>query len=274
MRLSRILLSACIAILLVAGCGQKEAVEEFKSQWIKLKHKPIEEARVGTDAPVSATIEVSEDIKAVRMFLYYTAGDAPQEVMQLEFLENGNYFAAIPSQKRGTPVEYYLEARAGRDLVVRVPKDVDKPGFTFTYKGMPNQALLVTEIVLMFVALLVFVLCGFLAFRALTHRRVVVDIPRLGFLGTVIFFISSFPLGMIKTFQTFGAPWRGFPVGSDFADTKSLVIVLYWVAASLLYKGSVMKKDPARDLLGRKPLPYIYLLGVLLTVVLFLIPRQ
>ncbi|MFC1800294.1 hypothetical protein ACFL2Z_05260, partial [Candidatus Eisenbacteria bacterium] len=192
----KILLSACIVVLLVAGCGQKEAIEEFKSQWIMLKHKPIQKARVGTDAPVSATIEVSEGITAVRLFLYYTAGDAPQEVIQLEFLESGDYFGAVPSQKRGTNVEYYLEARAGRDLVVRVPKDVESPGYAFTYKGTPNQALLVAHIVLRFVALLLFLLCGFLAFRALTHRRVVVDIPRLGFLGTVIFFISAFPLGM------------------------------------------------------------------------------
>ena len=85
-------------------------------------------------------------------------------------------------------------------------------------------------------ALLLFLLCGFLAFRALTHRRVVVDIPRLGFLGTVIFFISSFPLGMIVAYQTFGTPWTGFPVGNDLTDNKSLAIVLYWVAASFLYR--------------------------------------
>ena len=269
----RILLSACIVLLLVAGCGQKEAVEEFKSQWIKLKHKPIEKAVVGTDAPVSATIEVSDDITAVKLFLYYTAGDSPQEVIQLEFLESGDYFGAIPSQKRGTDVEYYLEARAGRDLAVRVPKDVEKPGFTFTYKGTANQAVFVAHIVLVFVALLLFLLCGFLAFRALTHRRVVVDIPRLGFLGTVIFFVSAFPLGMIVTFQRYGTPWMGFPVGNNLTSNKSLVILLYWVAASLLYRGSIFKRDPARDLLGRKPLPYIYLFGVLLVVVLYLIPH-
>ncbi len=273
MKPAKILLLACIAAVLVAGCGQKEAIEEFKSQWIKLKHKPIEEARVGTDAPVSAEIEVSEDVKAVRLFLYYTAGDEPQEVIELEFLESGNYFAAIPSQRRGTNMEYYLEARAGRDLVVRVPRDVERPGFAFTYKGIPNQALLIAHIVLMFVALFIFLLCGFLAFRALRHRRVVIDIPRLSFLGAVIFFISSFPLGMIVAFQTFGTPWTGFPVGRDITDNKSLVIVLYWVAASLLYRGSIMKKDPARDLLGMKPLPYIYLVGVILTVVMFLIPH-
>ena len=269
----KILLSVCIVAALLAGCGQKEAIEEFKSQWIKLKHKPIENAVVGTDAPVSATIEVSEDITAVRLFLYYTAGDAPQEVVQLEFLESGDYFGAIPSQKRGTKVEYYLEARAGRDLAVRVPKETERPGFTFIYKGTANQAVLVVHIVLLFVALLLFLLCGFLAFRALTHRRVVVDIPRLGFLGTVIFFISAFPLGMIVAFQRYGTPWMGFPVGGDLTGNKSIVILLYWVAASLLYRGSIMKRDPARDLFGRKPLPYIYLVGVILVVVIYLIPH-
>lgn len=273
MRPVKILLAVCLALVLVSGCGKKEAVEEYKSQWIKLKHKPIEKATVGNDAPVSATVEVSEDVKSVRLFLYYTADDQPQEVIQLEFLESGDYFGAIPSQKRGTEIEYYIEARGGRDLVVRVPKDVEAPGFKFVYKGVPNQALVVAHVVLLFVALLVFLLCGYLAFRALRHRKVIIDIPRLGFLGTVIFFISSFPLGMIVGYQTYGKIWTGFPVGNDLTDNKSLVVLLYWAAASFLYRGSVRSKDPARDLLGMKPLPYIYLVGVILTIVLSLIPH-
>ena len=56
-------------------------------------------------------------------------------------------------------------------------------------------------------------------------------------------------------------------------SNKSLLIVLYWVAASLLYRGSIFKRDPARDLLGRRPLPYIYLAGVLLVLVMYLIPH-
>ena len=48
--------------------------------------------------------------------------------------------------------------------------------------------------------------------------------------------------------------------------------MLYFTAATLLYRGSVFRRDPSRDLLKQvSTLPYVYLVGVIMTVVLFLI---
>jgi hypothetical protein len=262
-----------LVVLMGLACGHREEIEEFKAQWIKLKHKPIEEAKVGSEAPINAEIEVSQGISDVRLFIYYTAGTDPQEVVRMEILEPNKYFGSVPSQDRGTLVEYYIEARAGHDLAVRVPREEKQAGFSFYYKGIPNRPLLIIHIILMFVSLFVFLFSGYLAFKALRSRLVVLEIPRLVFMGAVLFFVSSFPLGMVVAYQTYGRPWTGFPVGNDITDNKSLAIILYWAAATFLYRGSVFKKDPARDLIGMKTLPYVYLVGVVLTAVLFAIPH-
>jgi hypothetical protein len=262
-----------IAGLLVLACGRGQEVEEFKAQWMRLTHTPVEEAKVGRSTQVRAEIEVSEDIGDVDLLIYYTAGSEPQEIVEMDSLEAGKYFGAIPPQARGTLVEYHIEARAGQDLAVRVPGDEKTPGFTYYYKGTPNRTLLLTHIVLMFFALLVFLFVGYLSIRALRNRQMIVAIPRLAFLGTIFFFISSIPLGMIVAYQTYGKPWTGFPVGNDLTDNKSLAILLYWAAASFLYRGSLFRRDPARDLLGVKSLPYVYLTGVVLTVVLYALPH-
>jgi hypothetical protein len=273
MRLTRLLLLISLIVFMVPGCGRKAAVEEVKSRWVKLRHEPIEEAKVGTEATVEAEVEVSEDIKDARLFLYYKAGSQPREVVEMHRLESGRYFISIPSQKRGTLVEYYVEARAGGDLAVRVPGQDKSPGFSFYYKGTANRAILISHVILMFVSLAILLLAGYFAVRAVRDRRVVLHIPRLAFLGAVVFFISSFPLGMIVAYQTYGTPWTGFPVGTDITDNKSLAIVLYWAAATFLYRGSVFKKDPSTDLLSIRTLPFVYATGVLLTIVLFLIPH-
>jgi hypothetical protein len=258
---------------MTAGCGSREAVEEYKARWIRLRHEPVEEATVGTGAPVEAEVEVSKDIGDVQIFLYYTPGPGPHEVLRMRQLEPGRYFASIPSHKRGTLIEYYIEAQAGSDLVVRVPAQDESPGFSFHYKGIANRALLLSHVVLMFISLAILLLCGYLALRAIRNRRAVLHVPRLAFLGAVAFFISSFPLGMIVAYQTYNKPWTGFPVGSDMTDNKSLVIILYWAAATFFYRGSVFRKDPSTDLLSIRTLPYVYLTGVLITIALFLIPH-
>jgi hypothetical protein len=176
--------------------------------------------------------------------------------------------------ERGTLVQYYIQARAGDILKVRVPSEDKAAGFSFYFKGTPNRPVLIAHIVLMFVALFIFLVCGYQAVRAIRDRKIRLQIPRLGFLAGVVYFISEFPLGMIVSYQTYGRLWAGFPVGADITDNRSLAIILYFATATFLYRGSVFRRDPSRDLIKQASTsPYVYLVGVILTVVLFLVPR-
>jgi hypothetical protein len=258
---------------LLAGCGTEAEVEEFRARWIRLTHTPVEEARTGTATAVEAETTVSEDIEDIRLFLYYRPEGGSQQVEEMKELEDGRYFGLIPSHRRGTLIEYYVEARAGTDLAVRVPAEENAPAFTFYYKGVPGRALLISHIVLMFVSLFLFLIAGYLSVRALKARKDSLVIPRLALLGAVLFFVSGFPLGMAVAYQTYGTPWSGFPLGTDITDNKSLAIVIYWAAATFFYRGSAWRRDPSSDLLPIRSVPYVYLAGVILTVALFLIPH-
>ena len=218
-------------------------------------------------------MEVSDNVKQVALYVFYKTDGEAKQPMRMTELEGGKYFVQIPLDglKRGTLITYRIEAQGDADLTVQVPGEDSH--FSFYYKGIPNRTLLIAHIVLMFVSLAIILLAGYLAFRALKDRRIKIHVPRLAFLGGVVFFISSFPLGMLVGYQTYGKPWTGFPVGTDITDNKSLAIVLYWAAATFFYRGSVFRKDPTGDLLPMQPLPHIYMVGAALTVALFLIPH-
>lgn len=263
-----------LSALALSGCGGGKEVEEYKATWIKLAHKPVEEARAGIPASVQAEVEVSEDVPGVDLFIHCKTESVTCPPIAMTMLEPGIYFGEIPSMERGTLVEYYIQARAGDILKVRVPGQDEAAGFSFRYKGTPNRPVFIAHILLMFFALFVFIICGYQAVRAIRDRKIRLQIPRLGFLAGVVFFISDFPLGMIVAYQTYGKPWTGFPVGDDITDNRSLAIVLYFAAATFLYRGSVFRRDPSRDLVKQaSTLPYVYLVGVILTVALFLIPN-
>jgi hypothetical protein len=274
MRVSKPRIALIPFLLLVGlGCSDREVVDEYKARWIRLRHEPIEEARVGNDAPVYVEVTASPDVSDQEVFLYYGTEPAEYELVRMKPLEEGRYFGMIPALSRATLVHYYVEARAGTDLVARVPSDTDEEAFVFYFKGIPNRKILVAHVVLMFVSLFIFIFAGYLAVKAIKDRRIVLHIPRLSFLGVVIFFVSSFPLGMVVAYQTYGTPWSGFPIGTDITDNKSLGIVAYWAAATFFYRGSVFRKDPNGDLFSMTTLPYVYLVGVIVTIALFLIPH-
>ena len=73
------------------------------------------------DVPVTAGTEVSTDVTDVQLFLYFSRDSEPHEVVPMKSLDAGEYFASIPSQRRGTLIEYYVEARAPSGATLRDP---------------------------------------------------------------------------------------------------------------------------------------------------------
>ena len=259
-------------LVLLAGCGKDRVVEETKTRYMNLAHRPIEEAGAGSEVIIEVEVKASQDITEPGVFLYYKSEQELFVVVPMNRFEEGRYFGKIPPHERGSLITYYIEGRAGQDLVVQVPHEaVEK--FEFYFKGTPNRYVLIAHVVVIFAALFFFILAGYFAYRGLKQRKAGLHVPRLALAGTVLFFIASIPLGMIVGYQTYGKPWTGFPVGNDLTDNKSLFILLYYVAATFFYRGSALRKDPSSDLLPARALPYVYMTGFLLTVVLFLIPH-
>jgi hypothetical protein len=258
--------------LLLAGCGRDKVVEESKTRWMNLAHSPVEEAEAGTEVTIEVQVEASGDIAEPGVFLYYKSEQELFVVVPMQRFEEGQYFGNIPAHERGSLIKYYVEGRAGQDLVVQVPAE-GRPRFEFYFKGTPNRYVLIAHIAVIFAALFFFILAGYFAYRGLKERRASLHVPRLGLVGAVLFFIASIPLGMIVAYHTYGKLWTGFPVGNDLTDNKSLVILLYWAAATFFYRGSALRKDPGSDILPGRAIPYVYIVGFMITAVLFLIPH-
>jgi hypothetical protein len=260
------------AVSALSGCGKKAVVEESKQRWVRIKHVPVEKTRAGHEVPIQAEV-VSGPGSEVRAYVFYRAQGEPYQVAEMRLLGPGSYFGSIPPFGRGVKVDYYIEARAGADLITRVPAREKAESFHLLFKGKPNRYILITHVVFIFVALFFFLLSGYLGYKSLKDRRSLLYIPRVAFLGTIAFFIASIPLGMVVAYQTYGKPWTGFPVGTDLTDNKSLGILLYWVVCGVLFRGSLFRRDPSRDLVSMGSMPYVYIVGAAITAVLFLLPH-
>ena len=265
-------LLASVFALLAAGCSSKEVVEESKQRWVRIKHTPITEARAGRETTLEAEI-TGPPGSQITAFIFYRIDARPFQVADMSALEKNRYFGAIPPQSRGDVLQYYIEARTASDMVVRAPAKERAEGFTVKVKGKPNTILLATHVIIIFIALFFYMFSGYLSVRALQHRRSLLYIPRVAFLGTATFFVASIPLGMVVAYQTYGVPWTGFPVGDDLTDNKSLVILIYWIVCAVLYRGSLWRKDPSHDFLPMITLPYVHLAGSILTALLFALPH-
>jgi hypothetical protein len=257
----------------LAGCSDKEVIEESKQRWVRIKHVPVEEAQAGKETTLLAEITAGPAGSHITAFIFYRVNGRSYQYTEMSPLDGGRYFGAVPPFYRGDKMEYYIEARTASDMVTRVPAKEKRESFAVTVKGRPNTYILVAHIVFVFAGLFFFIFSGYLSYRALQHRRSLLYIPRIAFLGTAAFFMAAVPLGMLVAYQTYGKPWTGFPVGGDLTDNKSLAILIYWAICAVLYRGSLWRKDPSQDLLPMITLPYVHLAGAAVTVILFLLPH-
>jgi hypothetical protein len=274
-RTMRALAAAGLLVTLAAslGCGKKAVVEEAKQQWVKIKHTPLEEVKAGQETALQAEISSGVAASDLRALVFYRSQGRPYQAAEMTLLEPGRYFGYLPAQFRGTTLEYYIEAKAGDSIVARVPAKIKAEAFVVPVKGTPNRYVLISHIVLIFIGLFFFIFSGYLGYKALKDRRTLLYIPRVAFLGTITFFIASIPLGMVVAYQTFGKPWTGFPVGRDLTDNKALAILAYWVVCGFLYRGSLFRKDPSRDLVPMGTMAYVHIVGAIITAALFAIPH-
>ena len=264
---------ALLALVVSAGCDKKAVVEEAKQHWVKIKHTPLKEIKAGSETPLQAEITSGEAPGSLRALIFYRTQGRPFQVAEMTLLEAGRYFGYLPPQPVGASLEYYIEAKAGETIVARVPSRATAEAFAVPVKGTPNRYVLISHIVFIFIGLFFFIFSGYLGYKSLKDRRTLLYIPRVAFLGTITFFIASIPLGMVVAYQTYGKPWTGFPVGRDLTDNKSLAILLYWVVCGFLYRGSLFRKDPSRDLLSMGAMPYVHIAGAIITAVLFALPH-
>jgi|GEM_PF-2933832 len=271
---ARAVAAAILSAVLVSclGCGQKTVVEEAKQRWVKIRHTPLQEAKAGKETALQADIS-SGAAGDLRALIFYRSQGRPYQAAEMTRLEPGKYFGYLPPQARGARLEYYIEAKAGDNIVARVPAKEKAEAFIVVVKGTPNRYILVSHVVIIFIGLFFFMFSGYLGYKALKGRRTLLYLPRIAFLGTVTFFIASIPLGMVVGYQTFGQAWTGFPVGRDLTDNKSLAILIYWAICAFLYRGSLFRKDPSRDLLSMGTMPYVHIAGAIITAVLFAIPH-
>jgi hypothetical protein len=130
----------------------------------------------------------------------------------------------------------------------------DKP-VVIRFKAAVPAAVLIPHILIMFLAMLFSTRAGLAAlFRETSARTLVLVTLALLFLG-------GFILGPLVQKYSFGVFWSGAPLGFDLTDNKTLIAILFWVAAAVAGR----KGRPARG--------WIVAASVL-TLVIFLIPHS
>jgi len=256
------------------GCKKKEVAEVRETLSLRIEHIPITEHIGPGEQEVMAKVETSQGITPEGVKLYYKVKDGNyQSIVMKPFGSPGYYSASIPFYPRGTEIFYYLEVTDIRGLKAFLPSDLMKP-YPFTFKGKVTGIFLHAHIGSMFLALALWLLSAYYAFRSLRFREEVSKVVKMATIALVLFFLGGFPLGWIVAYQAFGQPWTGFPLGFNITDNKTLLIFLYWLVTLFLVKDTLFSKETPKNLISGRAFSILVLIGTISTIIIYFIPHS
>jgi len=142
---------------------------------------------------------------------------------------NGTVAAEIPGEPAAGKVAYKVEVIAPDGRVLWLP---DGPAVVARFKGEVPTALLIFHVIFMFAAMLLAFRTGLEALRCDGRWQ------KLVLWTLVVTFFGGLILGPLVQKYAFGAFWTGFPLGGDLTDSKTLFVVLFWLAAFFMRKKS------------------------------------
>jgi hypothetical protein len=188
------------------------------------------------------------------------------------------YRVAVPNQGRGTEFSYrfQLEDAPGRVLAtIPVEESKDKPEqLWFRFEGPRSTPLLIAHILCMFGSFLLMVMVILTAFEDMKNQAVRIRLGKQTLWATIILFLGTFPIGIWLEYQVYATYWTGIPLGRDITDSKALVIFIYWLVVLYLLKGSALSGDPRKDVIGSTAARWVAVVGVVLSLALYLIPHS
>ncbi len=194
----------------------KKTEIEFNNQQIDFKllrsHHSTENCRI--EIPVADTI-----ISGKILFKRYPTSDEWSQT-NLKY-ENQKLVGYLPKQPPAGKLKYFISLwDNNQPKIIKQTEQV-----IIRFKGEVPDWALIPHIIFMFAAMLLSNLSGFFA-AAKIDKQIF-----YGRLTLILLLLGGMIFGPIIQYYAFGQAWTGIPLGWDLTDNKTLIGVVFWIAA-------------------------------------------
>ncbi len=204
----------------------------------------------GGDTDHDVVVNVPDSSIQGELFWKRHGTEDPWSILPMAF-RDGGVRAALPHQPPAGKLDYSVVLRSGEESAV-LPRE---GGVVIRFKGDVPLWVLITHVIVIFVAMLLSTRTGLEYFRPEQRVRSLASWT----LGFAV--VGGLILGPVVQWYAFGAFWTGWPFGHDLTDNKTLVAVIAWVVAFVAIRKS---RQPAAWALG----------AAVVMLVVFLIPHS
>lgn len=280
MKFWRILLALIFTLILLSFARKITVVRSVhktvEKNGILIVHDTVPKKIGEGDAIIPVKVIGANEVK-----LFYRIGEEELQAVDMGLKEGENYVfvASLPYHKKGTQAWYYIEAQkqiGDKKLVVSLP-DRNSPNskpILLKFEGDVPLYIIFSHVFCNFAAIFFSVLAIFSTVDLKRGKSTLKKSVLFSLLTFIFLFLGFFILGCALNYFTFGVMWEAFPFGTDVTDNKSQIILLFWLVTLFLVKGTILGKNPSKNLVSEKTYSIMVIISFVVTVVMYLIPHS
>ena len=190
-----------------------------------------------------------------------------------------DYEVYLTHYPRGDRIAYYIEVEDTSGAVLAtLPENGGPKGelLPFQFRGIPQAWIVIVRTSCMFAALLAATMALLAALGLKRQPEAISFLGKAILWATMLLLFGGVVFEIVFTREVFGGlGWGGWPVGEfDFAHTRTEIVLLFWIALTILLKGSVFTGRTAGNLVSSGTARLLTLVGYVLILTVYLIPRQ
>ncbi len=238
-----------------------------------IDHDAVRRYSVDDDPQVTAWVTTPADTASYSLRLLYRYEQDTNYIVSVMKRVAGSYdlhSTTIPHLFKGQAYYYHLELTTsdGRPIM-RIPAEPGRE-IRLYFEGAPGLLLWGLHVALMYLA----AIYGFLSFfDAITLHR---GERKLGKLSHKVFMAAFFLLfgglvaGALVSRSRFGYFWGGWPIGANQAHSMIEILIIYWLALPVLFKGTLFRFKPEKNIVSAGGAVVLTLIGVLFMIAVYL----
>ena len=220
-------------------------------------NKSVQQLKLVRSLSLNEKSEVRLDLKdsniKARVFFKRYRSEGEYQVADFSFRSDKKHpglYAEVPQQPRAGKLQYYIEITDSNGTQSYLKENP----VVIRFKGDVPAFILIPHILLMFLAMLFSTLAGLMS---------VIKFPlykKYGVWTLCLFIAGGFILGPIVQFYAFNELWTGIPFGWDLTDNKTLIALIFWIAAVVMNR--------------KKERPFYTALAAVVLLLVFSIPHS
>jgi hypothetical protein len=280
MKFWRILIAFIFTLVLLGFARRVTMVRSVhktvEKSGVIIDHNTVPKKESQGDAQILVKVMGANDVK---LFYKIEKGEFQSVDMTPKEGESDVFVASIPHHKKGTKAWYYIEAQKQIDdkkLTVSLPdrKSTNFDPILLKFEGAVPPFIIFSHVFSNFAAIFFSVLAVWKAIDLEKGKSTLKKSVVFSLLTFVFLFLGFFVIGCALNYFAFGSLWEAFPFGSDVTDSKSQIVLLLWLVTLLLVKGTILGKNPSKNLVSEKTYSTMVIISFVVTVVMYLIPHS